>query len=863
MSPAPRPPRWAEAWVRMSLPSDEHGRAVVGDLYEEYADVCRDRGRLISWGWYWTQAIAIGVGYGRPGRVTLRDLLSDVRHSLRSLRKSPVFTTSVIGTLALGIGVGTAIFTVVDSVVLRPLPFPEPDRLVRVWASNEEQGGLATDMLYSDVEAVARGVEGLVGVVGFSSAPRTMLDERGQNGEDVVVARTTGSFFGTFGVVPQLGGLYSPDDRSQRDAVVISNGLWQRRFAGDPSVVGRSIHIDTSGYRVLGVLPKGLSFPEQADVWRPLTTDEMEDDDREVLVFGRLASDASVAAVSAELQGVAAGLAEATPGTHRGYSAWAQPLQSMVVRDHRTALLTFLCAVGLILVITSANTANLLIARAADRRHEVAVRTALGASRARVARAHMIESLLLAAGGGMVGLVGGRWVLVAILAVAPRLPRMDAIELDLRIVAIMALVTTTVGVLFGVGPALHAASTQPRDALRDGTTGSGRSKRRQRVQSGLVVTEVAISTALAVVAVLLSVTFQTVVRHDRGFESERLVAFDIDPMHAPQPGDERIDYFDRLSAAVTQLPGVVSVGLASHTILEQRGLDAHVEVDGFPPPEHAEHATTRIVTEGYFSTSGIPLRSGRLFAGDAGSEVEAELVVNERFVREFMPPETDPVGAAVTTEFATGRIVGVVGNVSPSFGEEAKPIMYVPFQRLTLPGGWLMVRTTGDPRRTVPDVWEAVRTFDQNILATRSIVMDEAVRASVASERFNMLIVLSFAGLALGLAAVGIYGMTSYSVAARREEMGIRRALGATRPRVAREVVGRALGLTGLGVTTGVVGASLAGGLFSSLVVGVLPTDPAVVVSVVALLGVVAVLSTVPPVTKAVGIEPTEALRSD
>ncbi|HSR42873.1 MAG TPA: ABC transporter permease, partial [Longimicrobiales bacterium] len=577
----PDPPRWAGRLLRALLADDDHGRTILGDLHEEFGEVAADRGRGSAVAWYWWQVAVVGVGYARPGAAAVRDLGGDVRHGFRTLRRSPGFSLSVIGTLALGIGAGTAVVSVVDAVLIRPLPFPEPAELVRVWASDETGGRPAVDMLYSDVEAVSRGAEGLRAVTGLSVAPRTLLTARMEEPEAITVARTAGPFFATFGISPAAGRLYGEAEEGA-GVLVISEALFRRRFGGDPAALRGLVHVDTRGFEIVGVVPERMSFPEGVDAWRPLTAAELEDDDREVRVFARLGDGVGVSAATAELRGVAAGLAESRPTTHGGFSAWAQPLQAMVVRDVRTALFAFLGAVALVLLVTCVNTANLLLARGAHRRHDLAVRAALGAGRLRIVRASLAESLVLAVLGGAAGIVAGRWALDLILAVSPRLPRMDTIHLDLRVMALMAGITAVVGILFGVGPALHAAALPSGNALREGAVGGSRAGGRGRLQSGLVAAEIALSTALAVLAVLLFGTFQTAARHDRGFEPSNLVAFNVDPMHPPQPGEEAWDYFRRMSAGVAALPEVEQVGLGSHLIVEQRGFEVDVEVEGFP-----------------------------------------------------------------------------------------------------------------------------------------------------------------------------------------------------------------------------------------------------------------------------------------
>lgn len=867
MSPqAPHPPRLAEALARRLLPRDVHGRAILGDLHEEYRDVLTARGPLRAGVWYWGQVLAVGVGYAWPRTPGLSRSMQDLRYGARGLRRTPLFTLAVVLTLALGIGASTAIYSVVDAILLSPLPFDQPERLVRVWASDEARGRPSLDMVYGDDRALAEGVDGFDAVTSLSVAPRTLLDERGENPEETLVARTWGDLFGVLGVEAALGRTFTEDEVAVGgQVVVISHGLWQRRYGAGRDALGSLLHVGARGYRVVGVLAAGVQHPQDVDVWRPLAPEETEDDDRELQVLARVAPGVPLATLEGQVQAVAGALAEARPETHAGISAWIQPLRDTVVRDVRTALLVFLGAVGLVLVITCVNTANLLLARSADRRHEVAIRAALGASRWGVVRFHMIESLVLALSGGALGVLLGRLTLQGMLAAIPRLPRLAEVSLDLRVLAVVAAVTTVAGLLFGVGPALRAASSDPDAVLRGGGGLGGRASRRHAgLQSTLVTTEIALSTVLVLLALVLFGSFRVVLEHDRGFDPEGLMAVSVDPPHGLEQGDEALAYFRTLVERVRAVSGVENAAVASHLMLEQRGFQTTVRVFGAPQTdEEEEKATTRIVTDGFFATAGVSLRSGRVFTAEGGTDDDAELVVNERFVRTWLPSGTDPLGAVVETEWVRGHIVGVVGDISPSVGEPARPLVYVPYARFALGAGWLLVRGDGDVAALGPDVWAVIRSLDRTVLPSETVVLSDVVRTSVAPQRFNMLLVASFAALALGLAAVGIYGVTSYTVALRQGEIGIRRALGASRSRVATEVARRIALLTAAGVLAGMVLAALSARLLGSLIFGVRPTDPAVLTAVAGLLAVVALVAMALPLSRAVGIAPTEALRNE
>ena len=862
--PGTGPPRLGEWILRRVLPGGIDGAAIVGDLHQEFGELARSRGRIRACAWYWRQVFALSVGYSTIGRASLERRGQDLRFALRGIAREPAFSAAVVATLALGIGAGTAIFSVVDGVLLRPLPFPEPDRLVRVWASNDRTGQAYLDAIYPDIQAFADGVSSFSSLAGFSTAPHVMLDRGMENPESVTVARASGGFFSTLGVTPLVGRAFDAGDTGRDQAVaLISQGLWERRFARDPSAIGQFVHLDTRGYTIIGVVPSGVEYPEGAQVWRPLTAEEMEDDDREVQLVAKLAPGADSRVANGEVLSVAAGLAEARPDTHGDIGAWIQPLQAMVVRDVRTALFALLGAVGLVLLIACVNTANLLLARSARRSHEVAIRTALGASRSRIVALHLTESLLLAALGGAGGLLLGRWALDFMLTMSPAIPRLASVTLDLRVVGIMATVTTFAGVAFGVGPALHVAGTTPDGSLRDASHGATDSGKRMRLQSGLVTGEIALSTMLAVLAVLLFATFRTALTHDRGFRFDNLVAINVDPLHPPATGDETRAYYGSVLERVMAVPGVRDVGLSSHEILEQRGFRMPVLVGGFDAGLDVPETTVRTVDRGFFWAAGIAMLAGRTFSETGGADDDVDLVVNERFVDLHLAGVGQPLGQDLDLDWTRGSVVGVAHDVSPGLGEPAEPIVYVPFERIGSPGMWLVIRSVGDPAPLIPEVRRRIRTVDQYALLQRVTVLEQSVETSIAPERFNMLLVASFALMALSLAAVGIYGVTSFSVATRRNEIGIRRALGANGPRVAREVAQRVGVLTALGVAIG-IGASAAGGrLLMSLLAGVTPTDPAVLGGVALLLTGVAALATAVPVFQAVCIDPSEALRPE
>lgn len=857
----PRPPRVAATLLERLIGPEPGNASIIGDLHEEFCELRSRRGRAVAHSWYWWQLLATGVAYARPVGGFVERRRHDVRFSIRRLRREPGFAAAVVVTLGLAIGAGTAIFSVVDAVVLRPLPFEDAGSLVRVLATNTEGGNAESDLLYADVPVFGEGMSTLGAVSALSTAPRSLLDERGENPVGVIVARTSGNFFELLGITPVMGRGYTEGETDVGDRlVVISHGLWTRRFGGAPGVIGRTIHLDSRAFQIIGVLPHGSSYPFEADVWRPLGLDELEDDDREAQLVGRLAADADVVVAREEATAVAAALASDFPASHSGLGARVEFLQSTVVRDVSTALFALLGAVGLVLTIACVNTATLLLARAASGSHEVALRTALGASRTRIVSSHLTESLLLAGLGGLAGLLLGKGLLSFMLTVSPDLPRMNTITLDGRVIAVMSSVTALAGILFGVGPALHAASTPPDRTLRDASRSTTPAGRRLNVQSGLVMTEIALSTVLAFLALLLFSTFQSVVAFDRGFDPAGLVSVIIDPSHPPEDGDEQRALFGGIQERVGRLGGVTSVALSSHGLLERRGFRVPVSVEGEEPPIPTPEAWVNLVSRGFFSTAGIDVVAGRIFSDDGGVEGDAELVVNERFIAAHLSGPDTGLGSRVDLDWIDGHVVGVVRDVSVSYSAPAVAKAYISLERFTAAGVALTVRTAESPAMVLPEIEREIQAVATDVLLEDVTIIEDALSTAVAPQRFNMLLAVAFASLALTLAAIGIYGVTSFSVATRRSEIGIRRALGASNGRVGGDVARRIALLTGAGVAIG-VGAALLGARFlSSLLYGVAPTEPRIVFLVALVLSVTAVVAGAVPVARAIRLDPTDSL---
>lgn len=853
------PPRLLVALLGAALPSDRDGRARLGDYLEEHTELAARRGRLIAHGWLAGHtSMAMLQRLVRTGG----DLGGDFRFAMRGIRRRPVLSTVVIGTLGLGVGAGTAVFAVVDSLLFRPLPFEEPQELVRVWAA-ERGGDQHLDLMYGDLPDLFA-ASTLQSVAGFSIVRRTLLDDDRDNPETVTVVRTLGDLGSLLGIGTMAGRLPSVQELATGAPVaVVSEGLWRRRFGGDPSAIGRLLQLEGGPLEIIGVVPVNHLYPEQGDVWRPTDPDGEQDDDRELHVVGRLAEDIALETAAVEVSAIGLRQAERWPESHGAVSTWIQPLQLTLVGDVRTTLLAFLGSVGVLLAIICLNTAYLLLARARDRAHATAVRISMGITRSRILRMHLVESLTLGLLAGGLGVMAGRIVLDGVLRVAPGLPMLHSVGMDLRVMAVGVGCAVICGLAFGAAPAVRAATQDPLIALKaGGRGGDGRGGR--RFGSALVATEVALSTTLVVLAFALTATFQNVLRYDRGFEADGLIALDIEVGHAVD-GDadaEPREYYARLLESVRRLPTVTGAGLTSHPVTEQRGLLVDLTVDGEAPPAGGgEQATTRIISDGFFGAARIEMTQGRDFSDD-WTHAAGEIVVNENFVRTFLRDGGSALGRRVRTDWAEGRIVGVVADVSPAVDEPARPIVYLHLAQVPLGGSLLMVRSGSERGAVAPDVWRAIREIDPSVVPSETEVLATSIRGSVAAERFNMAVVGSFAALAILLAALGIFGMTASAVAARHREIGIRRALGASTRRILRQVSADTGRTVAMGAGAGVVGAVMAERVVASMFVGARPSDPFLVTGVVVVLAAVTVVATLIPMRRAARVEPTEALKS-
>jgi len=808
--------------------------------------------------------------------------MTDLRVALRQLFTRPGFTAIAVVTLALGIGATTTIFSVVDHLMLRDLPFPAADQVVTLWQTNAREGIPRDDVApgnYLDWKERAGTFAAMGAVEPYS------FDLTGDGRPEVVLANlVTDGFFDALGVQPIAGRLFQAEDflPNAGPVAVVGWGLWQGRFGGDPSLIGQAIVLDRRPSTVVGILPRdldlGLGYSyARRDLWVPRQLQGWERQARTSAwwtVVARLAPQVSLARAQADMDRVATGLAAEYPATNEGIGVTVLPLREHLVGGARPTLLLLTAGVGLVLLVACVNVANLLLARGADRAREIAVRAAIGAGRGRLVLQLLTESAVLAAVGSAAGIALSFWAVDLVKAVAPgEIPRFETVTVNLRVLGFgVALAVTTV-LLFGLAPALRLSRPDVREVLAEGRVTAGRG--RLRARQALIVTETALALTLVVGAALLLRSFATILAVDPGFQRDRLLALQIfywEDEHTPQL---RADFFERTLRDIRALPGVRSAGAVSAAPFLAANLDIRRtfrRVDE-PPPRPGEEPQTYVstATPEYFATMGIPLLRGRVFDGRDRFGAPPVAVINETLRHQYFP-DRDPVGRRVTvgeapdehTPPAVIEIVGVVGDVRHT-GLDAPPRPEMFFAQGQSGNGSMtyFVRAAGDPAALIAAAQQVV--WDEAPLQTfyQTGTLDALVRATLTGRRFTLLLIAVFAAIALLMAAVGIYGVISFTVTQRTHEVGIRMALGADRRAVTRMILGQGLGLAAAGVLIGLLIAALATPLMRDLLFGVSPRDGvAFAAGVAALLGAAALASWL-PTRRATRISPVEALRHE
>jgi len=799
----------------------------------------------------------------------------DVRFGVRALVHSPVFSIVTVLSLALGIGANTAIFSVVNGLLLRPLPYPESERIVDVWHTPPQQSFPGLDKFsvspanYLDWKAQSSAFEQIAVYTysGFSLSA-------GADPLPLIGAVVSSDFFSVLRTNPMQGRTFTPDEEGsgKDNVVVISHGLWQRAFGANPNIIGQSVIMNSRGFTVIGIMPQGFELPRQADLWVPLAWDEKERQVRSIhdyLVIARLKQNVSLKQAQAEMSTISARLEHQYPEENKGWGAVVIPLREDLVGDIRVALLVLFCAVGFVLLIACANVANLMLARAANRQKEIAVRIALGAGRARLVRQLLTESVLLAVSGGVLGLLLAVWGSKMLVQLGS-LPNSDDIGIDTWTLGFTLLVSFAAGIIIGIVPAFQFTRANLSDSLKQGAGRTGGTPMKQHTRKALVISEVALSLVLLIGAGLMIRSFWKLQKVDPGFDTSNALTMSValTPIRYSEP-HQQLAFLDRAIEQISAVPGVVSVGATTTVPLAGGGSTQPFSIEGRPTGTVAEQpmAQTRYITPDYFRAIGIPLRQGRFFSdGDRDKSVPV-VIISEAMARRFWPGE-NPIGKRLTPSFhveqGAREIVGIVGDVKASgLDVDSAAMMYLPYKQSPRPFMSFVVRTASNPESLVQPVSKAIYSIDKEQALTDVQTMDQVLTSSLSGRRFNMTLLMTFAGVALVLAAVGVYGVMNYTVTLRKRELGIRMALGAGRMDVLRLVLGQGLKLTLIGVAAGLISAYALTRLMASLLYGVTATDYITFISISAVLIAVGVVASYVPARRATKVHPTIALRTE
>ncbi|HEX6044517.1 MAG TPA: ABC transporter permease [Pyrinomonadaceae bacterium] len=812
-------------------------------------------------------------------------MFKELQYAARALLKRPGFSLVAMLTLALGIGANTAIFSVVNAMLLRPLPLRDPERVVMIWgflpklaqAMDKAPNSAAN---FINLKAKSESFERLAAFRSWS-----WQSTNGTEPELLQGSRVSADFFEAVGASPVLGRAFTPEEDvpNRTPVAIISYGLWQRRFGGDENVIGKSIMLTGQSAMIVGVMPRGFHFPGganmipglqfelQNDVWVPLAFTEQERQQHgnlNLAVIGRLKPGVSPLQGETELRAIQQGLPLGTIG----YTLNVVPLHQQMVGNIRKPLLVLLAVVALVLLIACANIANLFLARATSRQKEIAIRATLGASRRRIVGQLLTESLLLALAGGAIGLLLAVWGNSLLVSLIPReVPRIDDVTLDARILLFTFAISIVTGLLFGLVPALQASRFDLNHSLKEGGRNTASGAGQNRLRGLLVVSQVAIALVLLIGAALLMKSFTRLLSVAPGFNPDNVLTLELQVANLPpsryESQDEQTKFFEQVIGHLQSLPGVVSAGGVLSLPLSGAFESTDVILDGQPtgPGVQNPEADYTIVTPTYFSTLQIPLLQGRHFAAQDKPNAPLVILVNDVFAARVWPGQ-DPIGKRFRVGFEKEQreVVGVVGSIKQTtLAAEARPAMYLPHGQSPTNRLTVLVRTSGDPMSLGTAVREQVRAVDKDVPVTHVQTMETVLGASVGQQRFSMLLVGLFAGLALVLSAVGIYGVMAYSVSRRSHEIGVRMALGAGAGQVLKLVLKDGMSLAFAGIAVGLLGAFALTRLMASLLFGISAKDPMTFASVAAFLAAVALIACYIPARRATKVDPLIALRNE
>jgi predicted permease len=807
-------------------------------------------------------------------------LLKEIGYGIRGLLKQPAFTAIAVITLALGIGANTAMFSVINAVLLRPLPYYEPNRLVTIWEESPQRDMYEMPVSFANVRdwIDQNHTFEQISAYTFTNLNLTGAGEPAR----LSTVRCSSNLFSLVGAKPLLGRTFVADDDKEgaNRVVILGHGLWQSRFGSDARIVGQSLVLNNQNYTVVGVMPSAFQFPvgfgylgkvlnDPTELYVPLaaTSKEMARGNYSFFSIGRLKPGATIEQARADMTAIESRLEQQYPDYNSGIGIKLVLTQEQTVKVIRPALLVLLGAVAFLLLIACANIANLLLARAASRQKEMAIRTALGASRGRVVRMLLTESLILSLAGGCLGFLISVWSTRVLMALAPdNIPRMNEVGVDARVFGFTLAVSLITGIAFGLIPALHAARPNLNDALKEGSRGSMGSSAGKRTRSVLAAVEVALSLVLLIGAGLMIKSFLRLQQMNLGFNPDNVLAVNLSLSSSRYPEDrQQTAFFEQALERVRSLPGVQSAGSTTGLplTLELSGSDFRIE--GQPEPEAGKEMiiNTRSVSPDYFSTLGISLIKGRDFDNRDKNDAPAVAIINHNLAQVYFVNE-DPIGRRIT--FDDGQswisIVGIIGDVKQlGLDSSAKPEVYFPYLQAASPAMSIVVRTASNPSALAAAVKSQIQMVDKDLPVKDAKTMQELLAESVSGRRFNMLLLTIFAVVALVLAVVGIYGVMSYTVTRRTHEIGIRMAVGAQPLDVFRMVIGQGMKLALIGVAFGLIGAFGLTRLMTTMLFGVEPTDPTTFVSIAVLLTAVALIACYIPGRRATKVDPLVALR--
>jgi putative ABC transport system permease protein len=809
--------------------------------------------------------------------------LQDLRYALRQARKNPGFTIVAVLTLALGIGANTAIFSVVNGVLLRPLAYQDPDRLVRVWHTPPSKSfpGISTFSVsaanYLDWQSQNHVFEQMT-IYSFRSFTLTGSEKA----EQVDASAVDSTFFSTLGVQPLLGRVLLPEENhpGRANVVVLSYKFWQQHFGSNPEIVGHTINLDGQNFLLAGVMPRDFRIPDFAQLWTPMAWTDQERavrGEHHYVVMARLKPDVNLKQAQAEMNTISSRLEQQYPEDDKGWGAVVRSLHADIVGDVRPALLVLLGSVAFVLLIACVNVANLTLAKTFSRQKEMAIRTAMGASAARVLRQILVESVLLGLAGGVVGLVYAHFGVRLIMGfLADKVPHAFEVGLDTTVLVFTVVVSVLTGVLAGVLPGLRLSRPNVNQALKQGLGRTDSDSGGHSTRGILVISEVALSLVLLFGAGLMIRSFEQLQRVHPGFDSDNVMTMTLaiarSKFHLPA---EQTAFFEQVLQRVRTLPGVLSAGVVDDVPLNGNGSHQPIAIEGRPALAMADQpeVDVRLASAGYLRSMRIPVSRGRDFNDSDIAGRPAVILISESMAREFWPGE-DPIGKRLTMTFfpsVVREIVGVVGDVKLDGLDQTRPpaALYLPFGQVSASSMavfnsfpmTLVVRTSNNPGGIASAAMNAVHEVDSEIPVRDVLTMNDVVANSVSQQRFNMLLLGAFGVLALILAAMGIYSVLSYSVKRRVPEIGIRLALGARLADVIRMVIIEGMKPVVFGVVLGIAGAFLLGRVLASLIYSVKPTDPVTFFAAAALLALISLLACMIPAYRATRVDPISALR--